>query len=70
MPADPARVESLFARALGVPPEDRAGFVAVACGADPDLRERVERLLAAHADLDAAPEAGPGTAGVPPALVR
>ncbi|MBX9625641.1 MAG: serine/threonine-protein kinase [Gemmataceae bacterium] len=68
MPADPARVESLFARALGVPPEDRAGFVAVACGADPDLRERVERLLAAHADLDAAPEAGPGTAGVPPAL--
>ena len=66
MPADPARVESIFARALAVPPDDRPAFLAVACGPDPDLRGRVGRLLAAHADLDAASVPGAtGTVDLP-----
>jgi WD40 repeat protein/serine/threonine protein kinase len=50
MPADPKRVEALFHQALAA--EDPLAFLA-ASGAEPDIRERVERLLAAHADLTA-----------------
>ena len=42
-------VERLFFAALEQPsPEDRAAYLDKACGGDADLRQRVERLLAAH----------------------
>jgi eukaryotic-like serine/threonine-protein kinase len=50
MPADPNRVEALFHQALAA--EDPLAFLA-ASGAEPEVRVRVERLLAAHADLTA-----------------
>src|SRR5262245_48781336 len=53
MPADPKRVESLFNRALPLPPAERAALLAAECGPDVDLRARVEKLLAAHAELGA-----------------
>jgi serine/threonine protein kinase/tetratricopeptide (TPR) repeat protein len=61
MPADPKRVETLFNRTLALPPEDQAAFLAVECGGDAELRGRVERLLAAHAELGE-----PATADQPP----
>ena len=60
MPVDPKRAETIFNAALGIAPPDRSAFLAVACGADADLRARVERLLAAHADLG-----DPATAELP-----
>ena len=42
-------VESIFFEALAkASPEERAVYVEAACGGDPDLRRRVERLLQAH----------------------
>ncbi len=60
MPVDPKRVETIFNAALGIAPPDRSAFLAVECGADAELRARVERLLAAHADLG-----DPATAELP-----
>jgi hypothetical protein len=51
MPADPRLVESVFHRAAALPPADRQAFLTEACGEDADLRERAERLLAAHTEL-------------------
>jgi serine/threonine protein kinase len=53
MPTDPARVETLFNGALARPPAERPAFLAAECGGDAELRARVERLLAAHDELDA-----------------
>ena len=44
------KVEALFEQALKFKPEERAAFLAGACGADATLRVRVEELLRAHAD--------------------
>src|SRR4051795_495705 len=60
MPADLARVKDLFLAAADRPPEQRAAFLDGACGADADLRRRVEALLAAH-------DAPGGPLGQPPA---
>ena len=51
MPVDPKRAETIFNAALGIAPPARPAFLAAACGADAELRARVERLLAA-ADSD------------------
>ncbi len=51
MPAEPKRVESLFNCALALPLANRAAFLAAECRADDELRGRVERLLAAQAEL-------------------
>ena len=52
MPADPKRIEAVFHDALSrTDPADRAAFLDAACAGDPGLRERVDRLLAAHAEL-------------------
>src|SRR3954468_8317663 len=41
--------EAVFAAALAKrSPAERAAYLAAACGADTDLRERVEQLLASH----------------------
>ena len=53
MPIDPKQVESLFNLARGFAPADRGAFLAAECGDNAELRERVERLLTAHAELDA-----------------
>jgi eukaryotic-like serine/threonine-protein kinase len=42
------RAEQLFAQALEFPVQERAAFLTGACGSDHALRERVEKLLAAH----------------------
>src|SRR5690349_16874620 len=48
MPADLPRVKQLFLAAADPPPAERAAFLDQACGADTDLRRRVDALLAAH----------------------
>ena len=46
MPVDAAAAKSIFLAALDHP--DRAAYLNSACAGDPDLRARVEALLAAH----------------------
>src|SRR5688500_9205367 len=48
MPPNPLNAEALFHQALEIEPHDRATFLAASCGADPDLRRRVESLIVAH----------------------
>ena len=50
--ADPNRVRDVFLSAVELPPEQRPGYLAEACGGDADLRAEVDRLLAANADPD------------------
>ncbi|MBX9622306.1 MAG: serine/threonine-protein kinase [Gemmataceae bacterium] len=58
MPLDPRRVKALFVAALDLPDAPaRAALLDRECGPDNDLRQRVERLLAAHDE--AASESGP-----------
>jgi WD40 repeat protein/serine/threonine protein kinase len=46
---DPVRVEEIFAQAVNRPtPQECAAWLDTACGADAELRARVEQLLAAH----------------------
>ena len=42
------QIDATFAQALELSPEERAGFLEIACQGDEALRQRVERLLAAH----------------------
>ncbi len=42
------RIGQLFHAALELPRESRPAFLSGACGADDDLRQEVESLLAAH----------------------
>jgi hypothetical protein len=47
--SEAARRDSIFCRAIEMASaEDRAGFIARACGDDADLRRAVEKLVAAH----------------------
>jgi serine/threonine protein kinase/Tol biopolymer transport system component len=46
---DPGDLRDVFDRAASLPPQDRAAFLARACGDNVALREQVERLLAADA---------------------
>ena len=56
------RVKELFDNAVDRGPEDRAAFLAGACGGDAALRAEVERLLKAHDEasgfIDRSPVAG------------
>ena len=68
MPADPKRVRDVFLAALELPPEQRPGYLAEACGGDAELRAEVDRLLAAHAAPDSIVEPAssqPGTVDLP-----
>src|SRR5690242_6814362 len=48
IPDDPS-FDAIFCGAIAIASgEERAAFVARACGPDEDLRRRVERLVAAH----------------------
>jgi tetratricopeptide (TPR) repeat protein len=49
MAVDPRRQKQLFEQAVELPQEERAAFLDGACGGDPQLRARVEALLAALA---------------------
>ena len=52
-PPDPIqREQALFAAALEHAPEERAAFLDGACHDDPELRQRLETLLAANDDPD------------------
>ena len=46
---EPGSELTIFNAALGLPPEERAAWLARACGDDAALRERTEALLSAHA---------------------
>jgi serine/threonine protein kinase/tetratricopeptide (TPR) repeat protein len=49
MPADPRRAKELFVAAVDLPdPPARAAFLDRECARDPDLRRRLDALLAAH----------------------
>ena len=57
MAFDPARVKSLFLEASDLPsPEERAAYLDRECGGEPDLRARVEALLAAEDRAGPVPE--------------
>jgi hypothetical protein len=46
---DPADLRDVFDRAASLSPQDRATFLAQACGDNLAVRQEVERLLAADA---------------------
>jgi tetratricopeptide (TPR) repeat protein len=48
MPVDSSRLKVLFIAAVELPAAERATFLDRECGADADLRQRVEALLKAH----------------------
>src|SRR4051794_40946921 len=48
MPDEPRSLKEVFLAALAVAPAERAAWLERACGADADLRQRVELMLAAH----------------------
>jgi eukaryotic-like serine/threonine-protein kinase len=55
--------DDIFGDALELAcPAERAAYLDRACGDDPDLRRRVERLLEAHAEADGFLAAGPSVA--------
>jgi serine/threonine protein kinase/tetratricopeptide (TPR) repeat protein len=71
MPADPQRLKELFLAAVELPsPAERVALLDRECGADAELRLRVEALLRAHDDsagILAGAASGPGpTADLPP----
>lgn len=47
-PHDWNRIDDLFQAALGVAPEDRAGFIDAACADDEDTAREVRALVDAH----------------------
>src|SRR5262245_6359190 len=62
-----ARTESLFWSALAIAaPAERARFLEQACGGDPQLRGRLEELLAAYPKAEAFLEPPAVTAEAPP----
>ncbi len=48
MPETADRIESLFAAAVALPPEERGAYLERECAGDPALRDRVLALLTAH----------------------
>src|SRR5262245_1342339 len=69
MPADPRRVKDLFVAAVELAdPDARRALLDRECADDPDLRRRLDILLAAHDQPDSAlnqPLATPRTNGIP-----
>jgi tetratricopeptide (TPR) repeat protein len=60
MPADPKRVQDIFAAVLElIDPAERSAHLDRECGDDHELRQRIEVLLAAHADSAGLPGADP-----------
>src|SRR5215208_2447308 len=51
MPVERLDPEAVFTAARQMPPPDRAAYLDRACGGDPALRRRVERLLGAQAEI-------------------
>ena len=60
MKSDPDLELRIFTEALKVPLRDRDAFLDRKCGADKTLRERLERLLQAHARVGDFLEEPPG----------
>ncbi len=48
MPVDPQQVRELFLASVEQPPDDRERYLTDLCGSDQELRDAVERLLAAN----------------------
>ncbi|HZZ27930.1 MAG TPA: tetratricopeptide repeat protein [Pirellulales bacterium] len=49
--SNPSPLESIYFAALAKPAEERAAFLDQMCGRDPQLRQKVERMLAAQLDI-------------------
>jgi len=47
-----AHIERLYHEALGLHPNERASFLAEACGGDPELKQQVAMLLDQAATID------------------
>ena len=60
MSVNAEKVEALFEQALKFKPEERAAFLAGACGSDAELRGRVEELLRADAEAGGFLPTNPG----------
>src|SRR4051812_28492576 len=54
---DSKRLRAVYAGALQRDPQERSGYLSVACAGDPELRARVEALLQAHSQDFAESEA-------------
>ena len=67
MHPDPQRIDSIFlAAAAKATAAERAAYLDVACASDPELRVRVERLLAAQSKVSGFLEApAPALMGTP-----
>src|SRR5262245_17793872 len=76
MNSGPEREIAIFNGALQLPPEQRAAYLAMACGSEPSLRQRVEQLLMAHQEAGAFLEearqrpAEPAPASPPPVRLK
>lgn len=57
-----SKERDIFGRCLTLPLDEREAFLADACRGEPDLKFRIERLLAAHRRADDAFAAGPSLA--------
>jgi serine/threonine protein kinase/tetratricopeptide (TPR) repeat protein len=64
---DPNRVKAIFREAVALPPDERDGFLRVACGDSAALRRRVEELLVSHSGagqfLECPPRLAPADSG-------
>src|SRR5260370_20013851 len=64
-----AELDDIFCNALELAtPAERAAYLDRVCGDDPDLRQRVERLLDAHAEANSFLAARPSVAAATCAL--
>ena len=63
MPIDFQRIQSVFQGVAELPPAERAAVLEQQCGADAELRRRVEALLKAHDDSGELPAAAPEPTG-------
>lgn len=70
MPIDPKRVQELFLDVVDLPLDQREVEVEAACGADAELKRRVEALLRAHDDPGSFLDAPPSRPPLPPAPER
>jgi serine/threonine protein kinase len=64
-----AREEAIFNAAKTLPKADRAAYLATACGAETELRQRIELLLESHEQAGDFLQPQPAAAGSAPTLV-
>jgi eukaryotic-like serine/threonine-protein kinase len=66
---EPGREEAIFDAAIALPPDQRAGYLARACGDDSPLRQRIQALLQANQRAGSFLEPARPSTGPEPTLV-